>query len=564
MSDPVASAARQRRTSLLGKILIALLFVGAAGGWWWYQNREPPLPAWQAERYLPQDADVALWTAPLGELADHLGELGQQVPGLSGVFDLLKLNVGADLRDREATLRAGLRRDAGLAVSIWRNGLWLAVPVAGPKGADHALEMLRRRGYGVGAAEPHGQGRSWPIADRQGGQGRARAWLLPDSVVVRVALDPTPTGNDLGAVDALVAAPPRQDLKLDGAALRIVSHWGTGTPQAGLIQGQLHKLLGPADLLIGALADKVAGIDGRATLGKAGVGVKIALQTDAGALKEIAAFHQGFVATGGELAVADLLPDETPLLLRVRANPALWTGLPEMIRDQALPQTALGRLHDSLTGVDARQLVAALDGQLAFSLLAIGDQVPLDPNQWPHLWWRTSLRLAVGASFKTDQLAAEWMGKLRSAIDTSADKTQPAEFGAWRGFAVQGPGAPWMVLQKAKHLAMVSGQGAVDDLRRVTEGKYQPLGKIAREGIDRDLIDGKNAWLGARVATSRLVRSLRRRGVPDYALQLIGAIDAVDARVQLQPDAAIVELDLRAAGVQAGKDTAVSGAGESQ
>lgn len=540
-----------------------VLAVTAIGGWWWYGGQDPALPPWQAERFLPADADVAVWSAPIGEVADQLGVLGSQVPGLRGVFDLVKLYVGVDLRDAEATARAGLRRDAGLTVCIWRNGVWLAVPIRSPAGAAHIAENLRRRGYGIGPSQAHSSGQSWQIDDRQGGVNRARVWQLSDSVVVRVALDATPTGNAVGAIDTLVASKPRTDMDLAGAAIRAETAWGLQTPQAKLIQGQLHKLLGPADLAIGAAVDLVHSAGVRLDIGAERTSLTVKCRTEPNKLKDIADFHQNFVLAGGELAIADLLPDETPLLLRARINPALWNNVPEFLRERVVPTSALTLLHSSLSAVDARQILAQWDGQIAVALLAIGDQVPLDPNGWRNLWWRTALRLAVAVSFKTDTLAADVVTKLAAAIDTSAERTQVAQFGAWTGFSVPGPESPLFVLRKGKHVAMVAGTAAGDDLRRVVEGKFEALAKVARDGTDREIVDGKATWLGARVNTPRLVRSLRRRGVPDYAVQLVGAIEIVDARVQLGPSELVLELVLQPSGHAAGVDKAVSGAGDS-
>ncbi len=551
----------QSRWSKPGLAAMVLLTAGAIGGWIWYAQRDVALSPWQAARFLPADADAVAWTATLGDVADNLGALGKNVQGLQGVFEMVKLAVGVDLRDARATERAGLRRDAGLAASIWHNGLWMALPVANSAGVDHVLEVLRRRGYGIGAPQLAALQRSWLIADRQGGQGRARVWDLGDTAVVRVALDATATGNEISDVQAWLATPKRSDVALDGAVLRIAMAWGLDTPQAKRVREPLHKLLGPADLLVGGALDRVQGLDVRAELGGDGVRLRATLQAPSGKLADIAAYYQNFVGDDAALNVGDLLPDETPLLLRARVNPALLSMVPEALRNQVLPATALAVLHPSLSGVDAGSIINQWDGQVALAVLAIGDSVPLDPNAWKNLWWRTALRLGLAVSLRTDVAAKDTLEKLRSAIDTSADRSTPAQYGAWAGFGVPGPGAPWLLLRNGRHLAVVAGTGATDDLRRITDGKYASLDKVARPGLDRALVQGQGTWLGVRLATPRIVRSLRRRGVPDYASQLVGAIDTVAARVQLTNDAMVAELSLFSAGNAATAEMPVNGTG---
>lgn len=545
-----------------GATIFALLVVGAAFGWWWWAGRPQPAAPWSPARYLPADADVALWTAPVGQVAGRLGDLGDQVPGLAGVFDLLRSYAGVDLRDEQATERAGLRRDAGTAVCVWRNAVWWTVPVRGPQGAQHVVETLRRRGYGIGAPRPTAHGRSWLVTDRQGQADRARLWHGPDAVVLRVALDPTPTGNEADALGALLTATPRTDLDLRGAVARAELHWGEAGRGARLVRDALHQALGPADLVIGAVADRAMGASVALEIDAQGLAARLALRSLPGKLQDIAQWHQGFIAKGGELSLADLLPDETPLVASARLNPGLWNNLPELLRDRVLPASALRALHESLGGVDARQLLAQLDGQVAIAVLAVGDEVPLDPTQWPNLWWRTALRIAVGVAARTDVEAAALADKLRSAVDTSADRSQPAQYGAWTGFSVPGPGAPWMVLRQGRQLAMIAGPGAADDLRRVAEGRFGALAKVATAPVEHAIASGQDLWLGARVGTARIVRSLRRRGVPDYALQLVGAVETVSARVRLTADEVVVDVALRPSGRKVGRDKAVLGAGD--
>lgn len=541
--------------------LVGLLLVASLAGGLWLWRCGATLAPWQPANFLPKDAKLLAWSEPMGTAADGLVALTRRVQGLAGTLQAVQLAVGVDVADADSVERAGLRRDAGMTVALWRGAVWVAMPVRGRPGVEHWLEQLRRRGYEV--SEPTVESgpqalTRWVVTGR--GEDRAeklRIWdadgtALAAQVVAADAVTPT--------VAEFMAAPKVSAESLTGrrGVLHALYSVSPGDPLAT----RMHQLLGPGDFLLGAAVDRLqrAELDVAADAG--GLRATLKLLTAPGKLKDIADYHAGFVAVGAELAVGDLLPDETPLLLRARVNPALWSALPEAVQALVLPQWALQVVHPSLSGVDARQLLGDIDGQLAVGVLAVADAVPLDPRMWPQLSWRTAIRPFLVLSMKSDVAARTWLERVRTALETSPDRPASFQFGAWSGFSVPGPGAPWWLLQRGKSLAFLSGQGTADDLRRLSEGKIASLDKAVGDGIERKLVAGMQRGDGILLTTPRVVRSLRRRGVPDYATGLLGAVEAAALTVELGPNAIEVELAVRPGADDAEASQQVRGNGE--
>jgi hypothetical protein len=530
----------------IGFGMAALLLVAAGVFAWSHWRPSADLPAWQAESWLPAEAELVVWSDPVASVATRFDELAKTVTGLRGIWDAVQLASGVDWRDPQAIERAGLRGDAGLAAFWWRQAAWVVVPIAGARGGEHVLEQLRRRGYGVGKPQALRTGQLWRVAARDGQADQLLLWQGDQAVVLRLPLDGTPTGDVEAEMLAYLSAKTLPVIDKAAGVLHLRWSWqAAGAAQGAKAQAALHQALGPADLLIGGAIDRLQGLDADVLLGPDGLTAQVQLRAATGKLADIASYHAGFIDDAAALSLGDLLPDETLLLSHLRLNPALWNTLPQSIQDLALPAHALQALHPSLSGVDARQALQAWDGQVAVALLAVADSVPLDPRGWAKLWWRTALRPVVAVSLRSDTQARDLHERIRAAIDTSADRTQAVSFGKWVGYSVPGPDAPWLLLRQGRMIAMASGAGTADDLRRVVEGKYAPLSQAVRGEHEKTLVDGKRYWSGSLIHTPRLVRSLRRRGVPDYATQLIGAVHSVALTLEMSSDCLTLRLAMR-------------------
>jgi len=178
----------------------------------------------------------------------------------------------------------------------------------------------------------------------------------------------------------------------------------------------------------------------------------------------------------------------------------------------------------------------------------VADDVPLDPRIWPSLSARRSLRAVLALSMRSDVAADALVQRVRTVLDTSTEPSKPAQFGRWTGLAAAGPEAPWWLLRDGRRLALVSGVGAGDDLGRMAAGRFPSLGAVVAGDIERDVVQGRRQWLSVLVTTPRITRSLRRRGVPDHFVQMLGSVAAVAAVVRLTPDGIEFDAALRPAG----------------
>ncbi len=528
------TAPRRRPYWLIALLLLVGIGFGLGA---WLTWRHEHLPAVSLASQVPVKADAVVWLDRLDLAARGLRRLTDRVEGARGVREALAVLADVDPLDSDAVAKAGLRPDAGAALFRWQDALWLALPVAGDKGAQHVQTVLKRRGYAVAGQNP------WQVMDRQDAHKQVAEMRLKDGILL---------------LQWPIAAKPAAFADYDAAAKR-----ATLTGDKGEVHAQIqvvadgpeltaiHGLLGPANLVLGGLLDRIERLDADLQLDVPQPQLHVRLASKPGALADIADYHVRFLpdAPGALLDLGQLLPDETPLLVRARLNPALLGLVPQGLRDAFLPATALGAWHPALNGVDfQRSVLGVWDGQVALVLLGVADDLPLDPGGWAQRSWRKDLRFALAFSARTDTDADTLVQTLRAALETSADKPTIAQFRDWAGFAIAMPDAPWWLLRHGRHLALVSGRGEGEDLARVATGKFPDLHAAATAQVEKSLVDGAGRWAGALVETPRVARALRRRGVPDYAVQLLAAVQSLAVGVSLDADALTLEVQLRPAG----------------
>ena len=569
----------------------------ATAAWLWLPKQL--LAPWTAAPWLADDADAAVWLGGLDRTGVALAALTQQVEGAKGLLQAADLALGVDLTKPETLTKAGLRPDAGL-VALRRAGVsWVVLPVSDRRGVQHLLARLAQRGYAATPGTAEQDQERWAIADRQDAKRTvATVWYLPPPRSVALlywpdgppvvsasappAAEPTKAAEPAGpeaaqaALSALLAAKPADPAKLEAiAATAGLARLPDSAPirgwwriaKADPLRMQVANLIGPASLVFGSVIDRVDRVVLVGELAGPAPRLSLALQAgepaakpEDGKLADMVTYWWNFLpeVRGAMLDLADLLPDETPLLVRARLNPGMLSLVPDAIKSQILPSSALVALHPALSAVDVwSQLIQVWDGQIAGGLLAVADSVPLDPAAWPSLWWRTALRPWVAVALKTDRDAQLLLERVTAALDaaktmgTLTETVAPAQFRDWTGIVVSGPDAPWWLLRKDRRVAFVSGQGTEDDLRRVASGRLPDLASAIKvlpaTALLPGLVRGEGQWLGVAVQTPRVVRALRRRGVPDYATQLLASVASVSTQVRLTPDALWIDAELRPA-----------------
>ncbi|MSP91065.1 MAG: hypothetical protein EXR79_04555 [Myxococcales bacterium] len=529
-----------------GAVVVAVTLTLAAAGaaWWAWGGASGRRPVVLAD-WVPIDAAPVVWIDELGATIDGAAALAQAVAGTAGLLDAAEIAAGLDLRDAAAVGRAGLRLDAGVVGFGWQQGEWLVVPVEGRAGVEHLVGVVRRRGHAVVElpSAPSPAQLAYTVADRADAT-REVGWLwwVPPVLIGRIGASAAGAAG-ASTFAAWHSAPRRTAASLTGAPGQLHARLPLDSAQ----RAAAHHGLGPLNFLLGAALDRLHGLEADAHVGRDGVTVTARLTAAPGQLQDVAAYHQGFVADapGETLDLGDLLPDETVALARARLNPALLQWLPAAVRDAVWPASALERLHPALVGVDARQLLDELDGQVAFALLGIADAVPLDPRQWAALAPRLALRGAVAVAFRQPEAAARFVDRCRSALDTHPERPTTVAFGAWNGLAVPGPTVPWWLLRRGRDVVLVSGVDAHEDLDRVARGKFPSLAAAAGSELARSVVQGTGAWLAGRVETPRIARSLRRRGMPDYVVQMVASLGEGTVAVALGPDAVTIHAEIR-------------------
>lgn len=519
-------------------LLIVLLLLGFTLGAWltW---RHDHLPAVPLATLVPEDADALLWLDRLDVATRGLKRLTDRVPGARGLREALTLLADVDLLDRDAVEKAGLRPDAGAALFRWKNALWLALPVENADGAQHVMKLLQKRGYKL-----QGQG-PWQIFDRQNAQKQVAQMRLEGGTLVLQ----WPLTDKPGTLEERAQAPHLKTLPTAKGELHARMQIQADGPEIA----QLHALLGPANLILGGLIDRLERLELDVELDAKQPVLHLRLLSQPEALREIADFHMNFLSEGpgALLDLGQVLPDETPLLLRARLNPALLAMVPQGLRDQFLPVTLLGHWHPALNGVDfQRTLLQVLDGQVAAGLLGLADDFPLDPGQWPQRSWRKDLRFFVAATAKSDTDAEALLTAVRTALETSADKPVTTQLLEWAGISVPIADTPWWLLRHGRHLLLVSGRGEGEDLARIASGKFPDLRSSVQGAVEKTLVDGAGRWAGILVETPRIARALRRRGMPDYVVQMLSAVQAVAAGIALDKNGVSLDVELRPAAAE--------------
>jgi hypothetical protein len=511
------------------------LAVAAIVAWLCWPSR---LPSFDWRLQVPADADAWLWLDQPDEARRGLTALTRSVPGLRGLPEALQLWTGVDLLDADAVAEAGLRDDVGPVGFAWRGSTWLVVPVRNGDGERHLQDLAAARGWRLTATGPH-TARLQTAAQADAGE----CWLTPDQRwVLRLG---QPLADAERAWQQAAKLGDQRSTEVRPGALHL--HLGIATEQ----REQLRKRLGPAAGLVGGVLDRLRTAELDLAFAGASPTLRVRLAGEPGQLADVAHYYQDFVPEGGGLLeLGDVLPDETGLLVRGRLNPLMLQLALNLVGGPGALTTGLTNWHPALAGIDpARQVLAPWDGQWGVALLSVGDGLPLDPATWTPATIRSQFRLVLAGHFKTDQAAAELVARVRSAVDTAGQATASTQVGPWSGWTLAEPNAPWSLLQQARRVMLVSGPGAIEDLQRVASGKFASLKTTSRGDPERELVAGRRQWWGVLATTPRLVRALRRRGVPDYAVDLLAAVgqlavvarwsaDALEFTTHLQPTGA--------------------------
>jgi hypothetical protein len=104
----------------------------------------------------------------------------------------------------------------------------------------------------------------------------------------------------------------------------------------------------------------------------------------------------------------------------------------------------------------------------------------------------------------------------------------PVALEGWQGLSARRtqPRETWTVLGREDLLLVISGDGEVERLRAVAEGRALPL---IEEGVTMDA-----STLVMKASFSRLTRELADKGVPPYFLELLSDLDGLGLSLEIE------------------------------
>lgn len=570
------------RAALRGLVAFAVLVVVAAAAWLLRGAERPGGPVSAAATLVPAASPAALWSAPLGDVADQLETVAGRLEGSGGLAEAAGVWLGIGRLDRAHLAHAGLRPEAGVAACVFDGALWLLVPAVSDQGAALLAKILGHRGVTLVA---RGE-RRWRSNDPS-----VHVWHEADGTWVARALLPTRWAAQIGAApgasntpgSAVAPAPAAADgaaaaaqanvvrpgetrgdaAEGDAAADAALQRWrdaprrsdAAGPALQGVwtlatgdgLRPALRSALGPATLLFGRAVDAIEAVELQVTGLADAPHIALRARLPAGLAKELASYHQGFGAEAAGVDLGALLPDEVALQLRGRLNPALLDMIPSMLRDRLLPRELLGRLDPALATVDARALVIeAWNGELGGGLLGVADDLVPSPRLLAEpsgLLGSLGGYVVIGLR---DQAARE---RLQSAIEqafaAAGSPGEPVRLGAGSGTTWPKASPPRTLLGAGHGLLLLMGDGELARWQRVADKKLPSAADVAAGALERDLLVGRDAWWAAGIAVGRIVRAARRRGIPEHFVRMIASIAAANARLDLDDRGIAVDLVVR-------------------
>jgi hypothetical protein len=292
-----------------------------------------------AEELLPAQPPGAASTGPLGQLAQHAGDLIGRLSGLPGGEHLgdtrkaLAAQLGFDPLTREGLLSAGLDPERGAAVSIVQAGTGApgfvaALPLVSGQAFVQTFEKLAREraGYAERVEEAR-QGIKAVVFSRPGGARKLGYALVRGYAVVARADDPA---AELAAAGTRA---PAQSLAQDARLSAMRAELGAFdlllfAPAQGWLQGRLFRVSLPGDAAL-SLSGNALGLRARAAI----------------ALPPPDAHEVLDLLVGGGEALSALLPKDAPVQIRLGIAPS---RLPAQLERVPRLRDLLGQLRRAL------------------------------------------------------------------------------------------------------------------------------------------------------------------------------------------------------------------------
>jgi len=239
-------------------------------------------------------------------------------------------------------------------------------------------------------------------------------------------------------------------------------------------------------------------------------------------------------------AITRRLPQSTTAFARLRVNPARIRLIPGWLRDRFLPPQIPGPLGEVLppTGPLLEHLgdeigvgVLGLDESATVETLAAALRNPRALTQLLHVVMALRLR--------TTDAGPALVSQVKDALNARGWRTAAVNVGGWRGVSATRTNPPqiWSVLSSGDVFLVASGEGEVERLRALAEGRALPLMSGVETASETQVAHG-------RLGFTRLTRELADKGVPPYFLEILNDLRRVDLTVDLAVDHLGLRLEL--------------------
>lgn len=516
------------------------------------------------EPYIPEDASGAVLFSPPGALQPPLAAFLAGIEGKGGLFDWMQGKYGVDVSSEEGLLAAGIDPALGVAI-VRRDGVSLLLGGASDREAFEGLVQARLAALGYPAPTQREVG-ELKILEVAGSADAARppvAFGWKENLAI-LATGTTGAEDENGAalVEAIRAIASR-----DGQAPGLLGTDGWRSMDAAIpargpgafayydmdaLEGDDRPLIGA----LGAFGPVVGEALKKSVASSQDLGLRFSVVEDRVSLDALLRTEPGSIPIEW-LAVEEppppfgaLLPRETTMLLRLRANVGMIRDLPAFLREMILPAGVLGRIHPLLATVDPdADLLAHLTGHVAVAFVGLGEESVLGKLLVAKRVWHVTSQIQAALLFQVrdpQALRAAWAAR---AIDvTKAGFTLAEAPGVAGGPPVtrlshKKSGEEYAILFHGDVVALVIGKEAYVEMRDVIEGRATPLRERAESPLAKAVTgaagaeaDAAKLTAGLFLSFNRLTRQLGEKGAPPFYLRVINSIFEASAGIEVTGD----------------------------
>lgn len=559
----IVDRTRHTQTRHIARILAAVAFVAAAScgrsgcSCDRVENVEP---------YVPEDASGAILFSPPGALRPPIAAFLAGVAGEGGLFDWMDGKYGVDISSEDGLRASGIEPGLGIAL-VRRDGVSLLLGGASDQDAFTRLVYARLSALGYPAPTEHEAGGMKVLSvlgDAEAGRPHV-AFGWKDNLAILA----TGAEDEAVLIEAVRAVAAR-----DGSSggFTTTDGWRSmaeALPTQGpgaLAYYDLHALQGDDRPLVGMLRGLGPMVGGALEKGLASardLGFRFTVVDDRIALDGLLRAEEGAIPTdwitveGPPPPFGAMLPRETTMLLRLRANVLMIRDLPAFIREMILPAGILGRIHPLLKAADPDQdLLAHMTGHVAVAFIGLGEASVLG-----------KLVVARKLSQVTSQIQAALLFEVHDARAFLAAWSDYGENAAKAGFELTetpgiagGPpvmrfsqpktGEDYAVLVSGNVVALLIGSEAYVEVRDVLEGRATPLRERAESPLAKAVVgavgseaEAAKITAGVFLTFNRLTRQLGEKGAPPFYLRVINSIFEATAALEVTPSSVRLSLE---------------------